>query len=543
MKKRLLWMLPGFVLVALLGYWLAGTAAPKPQPRSARSAPPSAAPPRSHAGEEEMPKFRRGERPPKTSSDHEAEASGAIAGQRILLFSDREAMARFLAKLGPNVRLLGRLDTLHALRVAFDDPQDLSALLDGSEELSLVFPVVTPPLPEGEVQSGAVPLGAGLLEWLGISADNSEWGRGVRIAVLDTGVANHSAFDGKIQTIDLIQKPPAAGELNGHGTAVASMMLGSDASVPGVAPGADLLAVRVADQNGNSDSFLIAQGIIAAVDAGAQLINISLAGQGESGLLTKAVAYARERGALVFAATGNNGINQVLYPAATRGVIAVGAVDAAGNSLDFSNRGDEVAISAPGYGIQAAWPGEMVAAVSGTSFSTPIVVAAVAAVMTEAGGGRKLTPAQAWELLQSYLNDGGAPGKDAQLGGGMPDLGRVLAAGTPGIRDAALAAQRVLPRDGANPFGQIEILIQNRGTENLVNTTLKVVADGTASRHNITMLPPNAVTTVRVPVTRVPTSSAAGLRVESEVSLSGGGRDAKPANNRRTETYVPASAR
>ena len=541
MKLRHLLILAGFLLCVLCGYWLAGTAAPKAQPQAGKQ--PPVGQPRSSvsAADEPLPKFRRGERPPQQVGDREAELLGALSGQRVLMFADREAMERFLAKLSSGVQLLGRIDTLHALRVGFDDPLDLAALLDGSEELSFIFPVYTPPLPEGSVQAGAMPLGGALHEWLGITSDNSEWGRGVRIAVLDTGVADHSAFHGKITAIDLLPPSADSAARNGHGTAVASMVIGGDPLTPGVAPAADLLAVRVADDSGRSDSFLIAQGIMAAVDAGAQLINISLAGAGDSALLTQAVAYAKERGALVFAATGNNGIDQVLYPAGTRGVIAVGAVDAAGNPLDFSNQGDEVAVAAPGYGIQAAWPGDQAVMVSGTSFSTPIVVAAVAAVMTEAGNIR-LTPAQAWNLLQTYLNDGGAAGKDPQLGAGMPDLGRVLAAGTPGIRDAALASQRILPPDSANPNGQVEVLVQNRGTESLLNTGVKIVADGITSRHNITMLSPNAVATVRVPVLRTPASGGAALKVQSEVSLSAGQTDAKPSNDRRNESYAPAAA-
>jgi hypothetical protein len=319
------------------------------------------------------------------------------------------------------------------------------------------------------------------------------------------------------------------------------MIIGNGRLTPGVAPGAQIISVRVANDLGQSNTFLLAQGIVAAVDAGARLINISMGGLGESPVLKNAIAYAQERGALIFAAAGNNGIEQVYHPAASEGVIAVGAVDANGNHLAFSNSGSEIAISAPGYAVNAAWPGEMTAAVTGTSFSTPIVVGAVAAIMTEAGSGT-LTPWQAWQLLSSRLNDGGAPGEDSLLGAGMPDIGRVLDARTPGIYDAAVASQRILPPDPSHPYGQVEILIQNRGTERLVNTAVKVSNGGNLTNHNITTLAPNAVTTVRVPIIRPPTTGTTELQVDARVSLSGGLIDAKPFNDQRIETYAPAGS-
>ncbi|MFZ9938644.1 MAG: S8 family peptidase, partial [Luteolibacter sp.] len=516
MRNRLpLWLL-GFALCVMLGYWLAGTARIDP-PRPASSAE-GGTKQTIRAIDDPPPVFRRHPRGGRAKMDAEALAAGALDGERVIAFKDREAMRRFLDRMGDRVRLLGRLDALNALRVGFSDPADLTELLDGEGEMSMIFPVTTPPLPEGSVQPGAQGLFAGLLEWLGISGDNSAFGKGVKIAVLDTGVASHSAFQTLIRNINLVDMPGDPAALNGHGTAVASMIIGNGNFTPGVAPGAEIISVRVADDLGMSDSFLLAQGIISAVDAGAKLVNISMGSLGQSALLEQAIAYASERGALIFAAAGNNGIDQVYYPAAYDSVIAVGAVDAAGNHLAFSNTGSQIDISAPGYAINAAWPGDQAARVSGTSFSTPIVVGAMAAVMTEAGAGN-LTPAQAWQLVSAYLNDAGSAGQDVLYGAGMPDIGRVLAAKTTGIFDAAVASQSYLPPDPGHPYGQVEVLVQNRGTETLVNTAVQVSSGGHAGNFNITTLAPNAVTTVRVPVTR---PLADGIEVDARVSISGG---------------------
>jgi hypothetical protein len=317
------------------------------------------------------------------------------------------------------------------------------------------------------------------------------------------------------------------------------MIIGQDPMTPGVAPGTEMVvSVRIANDLGQSDSFMLAKGIIAAVDAGAQLINISMASVGDSALVRNAIEYARAAGALIVAAAGNNGLDRVSYPAANDGVIAVGAVDALGNHLDFSNSGNQVDVSAPGYGLNAAWTGDQIASVSGTSFSSPIVLGAIAAVKSWPGN-ESLTMRQAADVLFSYLNDSGAAGTDPLTGNGMPDLGRVLNAKTPGIYDAAVASQRIIPPDSANPFGQLEVLIQNRGTENLVNTSVRISTPSGVMESNITSLPVNAVRVVTVPITQV---TGAGMNFESQVSLSAGLRDVKPSNDRRAETYVPAGA-
>jgi hypothetical protein len=534
-----MFLILGFALVAILGYWLAGTAAPK---KPTVQAPPLPELSGNQALlDDPPPRFRRAERLPSKRRDSDAANAGALEGQRVLVFKDQEALARFLERAGDKINLLGRLDALNALRVGFSEYDDLADLLNGEEEESLIYLVNDPPPPEGTVQPGAMALGNDLLDWLGITDDNSTWGKGVKIAVLDTGVMSHPAFETSIRSINLVDLPADSATQNGHGTAVASVIIGNDPLTPGVAPGAEILSIRIANDDGQSDSFLLAKGIVSAVDGGAKLINISMGSFGDSALVRNAIEYARTNGALIVAASGNNGIDRITYPAANDGVIAVGAVDAIGNHLDFSNSGEALAISAPGYGVNAAWTGDQAASVSGTSFSAPIVTGAIAAVMTQHGSG-KLTASQAWKLLSSYLNDGGEAGADTKLGAGMPDIGRVLNSGTRGIYDAAVASHRILPPDAGNPYGQVEILVQNRGTETLINTAVEVSSGGGVVSTNLTSLAPNAVRTVRVPISRPPTGNNNSFSVTSKVVLSGGVKDAKTSNNRRVETYVAAGS-
>lgn len=537
MRRRDWFLILGFALTALLGYGIARTAAPRPVSRRA-PADEHVNPKRMVIADEPAPRFRKETRAPAFKRDEEATAAGALPGQRTLVFKNKADLEDFLKRAGDKVSLLGRLDALNALKIGFLDYDDLASLLSGKEEASLIFPVDMPGPGEGTAQPGAVALGAGLLDWLGITGDNSAWGKGVRIAVLDTGVMGSPAFGSSISSVYLVSPSSDPSAQNGHGTAVASMIIGKNSLTPGVAPGAEIVSIRIANDLGQSDSYLLAQGIVAAVDSGAQLINISMGSFGDSALVRDAIEYARAAGSLIIAAAGNNGSQKVTYPAANDGVIAVGAVDALGNHMDFSNSGTQLAISAPGFGVNAAWTGDQAASVSGTSFSAPIVAGAIAALMSQPGAAQ-LTAQQAKALLFAYLNDGGAAGTDTALGGGTPDIGRVLNSKTRGIYDAALASQRLLPPDAANPNGQVEILVQNRGTETLINTAVHISTPSGVITSNITSLPVNGVKTIRVPI---PSQATGNLHYESSVELSGV-RDSKRSNDSRSETYVPANGR
>src|SRR5688572_30069599 len=143
MRRRNLFLILGFALVAVLGYWLAGTAAP---PKIVRTEEPKreAGPKRMVIHDEPAPRFRKGERAPTFRLDDEATEAGALPGQRILVFNDKAALEAFFKRAGDSVRLLGRLDALNALKIGFLDYDDLASLLDGQEQTSLVYPVDIP---------------------------------------------------------------------------------------------------------------------------------------------------------------------------------------------------------------------------------------------------------------------------------------------------------------------------------------------------------------------------------------------------------------
>src|ERR1035437_9044585 len=317
-----------FGLAALAGFWLARSAMPTQAAKSAPAASQDAA--SANQAVDQAPAFRSSHDKLVFQTDTEAETAGALPGQRVLTFANQAALERFLAR-NPNLRILGRIDRLFALRVGFLRLSDLTSALDGSESTALIFPVQMPNPAPGGIQPGAVGLGPDLPAWLGISGDRSSWGSGVTVAILDTGVTSHPALAGTKITSQFLVDPPAnASDWNGHGTAVASLVPGAAPLTPGVAPGASLLSSRVANDNGSSDTFPLAQGILNAADAGASIINISMGSYGDSSVLSDAVKYAISKGALIIASSGNEALVQLAYPASYPGVISVGAVDANG---------------------------------------------------------------------------------------------------------------------------------------------------------------------------------------------------------------------
>ncbi|MCF7732264.1 MAG: S8 family serine peptidase [Akkermansiaceae bacterium] len=536
-RHRWLFFLGFLALAGWGGYWLAWTAVPR-QPVGGNRGVDNGAGARAVVDEEV--RFRTGVRQPGFRSDDEALAAGALPGQRALMFKDRAAMERFLAKLGDGVRLLGRIDALNALHVGFLDPAALAALLDGDEEQAMIFPAYVPNPKPGEVQDGVMGVGGELLRLLGITGDNSKWGTGVRVAILDTGVSAHPAFGSRISSIMLVPMSADPADWNGHGTAVASMVIGNSRLTPGVAPGAEVLSIRIADDQGESNSMLIAQGIVAAVDGGAGIINISLGSYGDSGLVRNAIKYANEAGVVIVAAAGNEGLDRLAFPAGNEGVIAVGAVDGRGTTLEFSNGGESLAASTPGYQVNAAWTGGEAVGFTGTSASAPIMAGAIAAAMSSDGTVR-MTASQAAQLVLSRLDDGGAPGWDPVQGGGTLDMGRVMNANTPGIYDAAVASNYlVLPTEEV-PYPQLQVVVQNRGTEMLVNAGVVVTTPFGTMPMNITTLPVNEIRTFTIPLPAALWGISGTVEFASTVTLSGGQADSNPSNNRRVESYSPAN--
>jgi hypothetical protein len=456
----------------------------------------------------------------------------------ILRFPSEETYEDFLFSMAGSqkIHLLDQLDRLRAIRLGYDEWTDLSDLL-AEENVIAYDSLPTVPAPAavgGAYQKGLVGIGDGLLARVGVTSDPSNWGAGVKIAVLDTGITPHPALPGFSRSIEITPFPKDLSKTRGHGTAVASLIASNDPAAPGLAPAAELISIRVADESGKADSFALAAGILAAVDAGVQLINISMGTTEDNPLIKEAVLYADAQHVLIVAASGNSSQAEATYPAAYPCVISVGAVDARGEHLEFSNYGSFLSMTAPGYAIHTAWPGNRYATISGTSASAPVVTGAIAATMSS-GSGITMSARQAAETVMKYSNEAGIPGPDSEFGFGILDMGRVMNRNTPGIVDAAITHQQIVKSGDPAGSDEIQVTVQNRGTAPLINTLVQITTPFGNRQFNATMITPGAIQTFSMPVRLSGQPKNEPVSISSNLTLSAIGRDTTPENNFRSE--------
>lgn len=211
-------------------------------------------------------------------------------------------------------------------------------------------------------------------------------GEGLRVAVLDTGVDQFHPMliDHLAPGYDLIDDDtnPAEAwngtdddgdgkidEAYGHGTFVAGV-------IAQVAPGAQIIPLRVLDDDGQADEWAVIEAIEIAIEMDVDVINMSfgLTTDHKSKRLEDAVKRASKAGIVVVAAAGNLNEDEKRFPAAHKNVLSVGALDRHGRHLArFSNHGKWVSLAAPGVDLVSSVPGGGYASWGGTSVSTPVV--------------------------------------------------------------------------------------------------------------------------------------------------------------------------
>ena len=294
---------------------------------------------------------------------------------------------------------------------------------------------------------------------------NEAWdqtsGAGVVVAVIDTGlymdhpdirdnvwlnvdeIANNGIDDdrnGKIDDIngwDFANSDNSPTDGYGHGTHVSGTIAATGNNgigLIGVAHGAKIMPLKALRDDGSGSAFSIAQAINYAADNQADVINMSLAGQGFSSTLEQAVARALVMDVVVIAAAGNNMINsQYLYPANIPGLISVGSVANVAGALPtlstFSNTGPDIDLVAPGSNILSLKNDGGYKTSSGTSMAAPHVAGLAALIRAKYPD---LKPAQVRALLVSTTTDlassGGLPGWDDIYGHGLIDAQAALQA-------------------------------------------------------------------------------------------------------------------
>ncbi|MGK2878369.1 MAG: S8 family serine peptidase [Solirubrobacterales bacterium] len=314
--------------------------------------------------------------------------------------------------------------------------------------------------------------------WRKLRSLQRSGGRGAVVAIIDTGVAFENYRDYRRSpdlrgvkvkgAYDFIDRDRHPEDRNGHGTHVASTVFeqtDNSLAVTGIAYGATMMPIRALNARGLGDEMTVSRAIRYAADRHADVINLSvefdvqLSASDLPGIIS-AMRYARKKGSLVVAASGNQEATRVAYPARSGYALSVGATTASGCLADYSDYGPGLDLVAPGGGgdtfdldttagstdaqncrvTNAALPiYQMTFLRSPSSFSLPSIyqgtsmasphVSGVAALVVASGViGKNPTAVALQQHLQNSAVDFGAPGYDLHYGNGLVNAAAAVGA-------------------------------------------------------------------------------------------------------------------
>ncbi|MBT2644626.1 S8 family serine peptidase [Bacillus sp. ISL-41] len=257
-------------------------------------------------------------------------------------------------------------------------------------------------------------------------------GQGVKVAIIDTGIAIHNELPNVVQRVSFVEDDPATLidessplDNHGHGTHVAGIVgakiggsISDGSELVGVAPNTNLYSLKAMD--GDEGSILnVIEAIDWAIANDMDIINLSLGLSSHVQLLQDAVDRAYNAGILLVGAAGNDDVGSpVNYPAKYESVIAVSSVDYRKTLSSFSSTGAEIEFTAPGSGIASTYVNGSIAMMSGTSQAAPHIAGFLALLK------QKDPTKTASELrleLQKYAEDLGPDGRDEFYGYGFID--------------------------------------------------------------------------------------------------------------------------
>src|SRR4051795_466872 len=314
--------------------------------------------------------------------------------------------------------------------------------------------------------------------WDTALASGAPGGKGAVVAVIDSGVAyeNRGPFrrapdlgagrftKARYDWVDNDRHPDDEESHGTHVTGTIAQQTNNARGVTGLAYNVKIMPLRVLDSEGNGDGADIARAIRYAVRHKANVINMSVEFDtslkaGDIPEVIAALHYAARKKVTLVAASGNEGISKVAYPARDPQVISVGATTFDGCLADYSNAGRGLDLVAPGGGQDAAFSGNpndkanckpsgadhhivqqtlwrdvrhfKLVGFEGTSFATPHVTAAAALLIATKRLGAHPTPAAIKARLKATARDLGAAGTDRFYGAGLLDVGAALAPDPP----------------------------------------------------------------------------------------------------------------
>lgn len=286
---------------------------------------------------------------------------------------------------------------------------------------------------EGQPSAMAETIPAGVSQIKAPMAWDSSRGKGINVAVLDTGIDfNHPDLAPNYKGGTSFVPGQTVMDGNSHGSHCAGTIAAAinGTGLVGVAPAANLYAVKVLDNSGSGQwSWLIA-GIDWCIKNNMRVLSMSMGGGGAPAALEAMCNAAFNKGLLLVAAAGNSGpgMGTVIAPAKYQSVIAVSAIDSANQIAGFSSRGPEVELCAPGVDILSTIPGGGFGKKSGTSMACPHVSGSAAVAW---GGHRYANNITIRRLLAWTSDNLGVPGRDPLFGYGRVDADQAAGELTP----------------------------------------------------------------------------------------------------------------
>ena len=258
-------------------------------------------------------------------------------------------------------------------------------------------------------------------------------GKGIKIGLLDTGIDyTHPELATNYKGgYDFVNNDNSPMDDNGHGTHVAGIIAAAKdgKGVVGIAPDAEIYALKVSDENGEGSFSGLVKGISWSVEHDMDIVSMSLTGEGGSKALKKAIEIAYNEHNITLVAAVGNGKGDVLYPAAYKEVIGVGSVSENNTLSSFSRTGNEVELVAPGNEIKSTATGGGYRLLSGTSMATPFVTGAIALMLQSdektwsntgfVDGDGQWTNIEIRQVLIGTAKDLGERGRDNLFGNGL----------------------------------------------------------------------------------------------------------------------------
>lgn len=259
-------------------------------------------------------------------------------------------------------------------------------------------------------------------------------GKGVQVALLDSGIKSHSQFDGaSIEVLDITgQQDPF--DFCGHGTAVAGIIVGQKGKdFKGIAPAVNLKSYKIADESGTTNNAYIINALESVLEYNRQnpnakinIVNISYGLEEDNFELKNKLAEVYSSGVAIISASGNDGKQGLMFPARYNFVFAAGSMNKDKTVSDFSNWGEGLDFVLPGSGLKTLGLNNDYVWVRGTSFSSAYLTG-IASLTTQAFKNkyaRLPSPQELYEVLQKISAPIAAP--SLKQGYGVPDASKIV---------------------------------------------------------------------------------------------------------------------